>query len=166
MEVVTWEEVNPGLAANVRGDTAFMNVLVIIIVILVSMGIASAQLTAILERRRELAVLSALGMKPHQVVGLVLLEALFVGLGGAVAACGIGGSVAYWLAVKGVDFGAMMNADLAFENVLFEPHMYAEFGPWIIPYALLVSTAVTVVASLYPAWLAVRVQPAEALRTV
>jgi ABC-type lipoprotein release transport system permease subunit len=164
--VVTWKEVHPGLAANVEGDTAFTRIIMFIVVVVVSLGILSAQLTAVLERRREMAVLSALGMSGSRLVALILLEAVFVGLGAAAVALLLGAPFAYLLSVRGVDIAAMTGGELAFENVLFDPVVYGEFGPWIVWQALGVSLAATVCASIYPAWFATRTDPAEALRVV
>jgi len=164
--VITWKEVNPGLAGNVEGDKAFMRGLAGIIVIVVSLGIASAQLTAVLERRREFATLSALGMKSGQVIGLVVLEALIVGLGGAIVAVIFGGSASYYLATHGVNFGAFLEEGASFGNVLLDPIMYGNFGAWLIWYALAISVTATVVVSAYPAWLATKVEPADAMRTI
>ena len=142
--------------------------LVGIIVLVVSLGIASAQLTAVLERRAEFAILSALGMKSRQVVALMLIEAIVIGLGGAVVALGVGGAIAYRLSVKGFDMAAMMNEDfsVSFGDVMIDPIMYGDFGSWLIWYALGISLVATVVASVYPAWMATKIDPARALRTV
>ncbi|MFC1452466.1 ABC transporter permease, partial [Verrucomicrobiota bacterium] len=165
-EVITWREVNPSLAANVEGDAAFTKGLVGIIVVVVALGIAGAQLTAVLERRREFAVLSALGMRDRQLVALILFEALIIGFGGAIIALGGGGWAAHYLATKGVNLAALSGDEsFSFGDVILDPYMYADFGPWLISYALAVSVVTTVAASVYPAWLATRVDPAEALRS-
>lgn len=162
--VITWEDSNPGLAANVKGDTVFMNALAGIIVIVVALGIASAQLTTALERRHEFAVLSALGMRGGQVVGLVALEALVVGVAGALVALALGGPLTYYLSTHGINFASLIGE--GFGNVLLDPRMYCVFGPWIIWYALAISVTATALVSVYPAWLATRVDPAEAMRKV
>lgn len=164
VEIVTWREVNPGIAANIDGDRGFMRALVAIIIVVVGLGIVSAQLTAVIERRREIAVLTALGMKVQQVIGLVLIEAVTIALGGSVIALSMGGAVAHRLATKGVDLRVFMGEEFSFSDVLLDPYIYGDFGPWIIAYALTVSVAATVAASLYPAWIASRVEPADALR--
>ncbi len=163
--VVTWREVNPMLAANVDGDKAFMNLLTGIIVLVVALGITSAQLTAVLERRKEFAMLSALGMKSRQIITLVIIEAMVIGLGGALVALAAGGSCAWYLAKYGVDFAAMMDDDLGFGDVLFDPIMYGDFGLWLVSYALSISLATTIIATLYPAWKSAQIMPADALRT-
>jgi ABC-type lipoprotein release transport system permease subunit len=165
-DVITWKEVMPEIAANVEGDTAFTTILVAIIVLVVSLGIAAAQITAVLERRREFAVLAALGMKGRQLVGLIMLEAVAVGLGGAVVALALGGFSAYRLATRGIDLAKLMGEELAFGSVLLDPTIYGDFGPWIVWYALGISLASTVAASIYPAWYATRTDPATALRKV
>lgn len=164
--VITWMEVNREIAANMEGDTAFTRILIAIIVIVVSLGIMSAQLTAVLERRREFGVLTALGMKGRQIVGLITTEAVIVGLGGAVVGLALGGPFAYWLAVSGVDLGKMLGGELGFAGVLFDPKIFTDFGWWVVWYALGVSLMATFAASIYPAWFAVKTRPAEALRVV
>jgi len=165
-EVITWKEVNPGLAANVEGDTAFMRGMVSMIILIVSFGIASAQITAVLERKREFAVLTALGLKGRQLMSLILLEAFFVGLGGGLVASLLGGSAAHLLSTRGVDFSAMMGDEMGFADVLLDPHIYGAFGAWILLYAFGVSVLASLLASLYPAWLTTKINPTNALRTV
>jgi lipoprotein-releasing system permease protein len=165
-EVVTWREMNPEIATNAEGDEAFMNGLAVIIIIVVALGIAGAQLTAVFERRMEFAILSALGMKGRQLVGLIMLEAVMVGCGGAVAALALGGPAALILSRKGIDFSALMGGELAFADVLFDPYLYGDFGSWIFIYAFGVCLASTVFASIYPAIVAARSAPAEALRRI
>lgn len=165
-DVITWKEVVPEIAANVEGDTAFTTIIVAIIVVVVSLGIAAAQITAVLERRREFAVLSALGMKGRQLVGLIMLEAVAVGLGGALVALGLGGYFAYRLATMGVSLTKMMGGEMSFGSVLLDPTIYGDFGLWILWYALGISLVSSIAASVYPAWYATRTDPAEAIRQV
>ena len=165
-EVVTWKEVVPELAGDVEGDKAFTKGLLAVILLVVVLGIASAQLTAVLERRRELAILVALGMRDRQLVALVVLEALMIGLVGSAVALLLGGAAAYYLAEKGVSMAAFMGDGLSFGNVLLDPYIYGGFGPWLVWQALAVSVGATVLASLYPAWLATRIDPVKALRMV
>lgn len=165
-DVITWKQVSPELAANVDGDTAFTRILMGIIIVVVSLGIAGAQLTAVLERRKEFAVLSALGMRGRQIVLLILVEAMLIGVGGAVVALAIGGPIAHLLATKGVNIASMMGGETSLGGVLLDPVMYAIFGTWIIWHALAISLVSTLAASIYPAWFATRADPADALRVV
>lgn len=162
--VITWKEVMPELAANVEGDAAFTRILMAIIIVVVSLGIMSAQMTAVLERRRELAVLMALGMRGRRIVAALVAEAFLIGIGGALVSVALGGPVAWLLAYRGVDISRFMGGETSVGGVLLDPVMYGAFGWWIVWYGLGVSVAATVVATAYPAWFATRMKPAAALR--
>jgi ABC-type lipoprotein release transport system permease subunit len=164
--VITWRQIDPSYAAGIESDRAFMRILITIIVVVVVLGITSAQLAAVLERRRELAILSALGMKGRQVVGLLVLEALLIGLGGAALGLLLGGLAASYLATHGVNLAVFMGGEASFGNVLLDPYVYGDAGAWLAWYAIGIGEIATLAATLYPAWRAVHVDPADALRTI
>ncbi len=65
-DALTWTQVLPSQGGDYQSDKGFMNILAGTVIVVVMLGIAGAQLTAVLERRREFAVLIALGMKSSQ----------------------------------------------------------------------------------------------------
>jgi len=83
-----------------------------------------------------------------------------------VVALVLGGSAAYWLATKGVSMAFIMGEEVSFGDILLDPYIYGSFGVWIVWQALAVSIIATIVATVYPAWTATKVDPAEALRKV
>jgi ABC-type lipoprotein release transport system permease subunit len=161
--ILTWKEILPAQGGDYASDRGFRNLLIGIVILVVILGVTSAQLTAILERKREFAVLMALGMKSVLVVRLIFFEAVIVGLMGAVAGLIIITPLVYHTSTKGIDFAKMMEGEMAFSGVLFEPIMYSDMGLWMIPYALLLALVSTTIAAVYPAWFAARVNPTSAL---
>ncbi|MBN1441393.1 MAG: ABC transporter permease, partial [Planctomycetes bacterium] len=134
--VVTWEEITPELAAGLEVDKTWTRLTVGIVMLVVLLGIASSQLAAILERRREFAVLSALGMKGRRLVLTLLTEGLFLGAAGGAVGLGLGAAGAYWIATHGIDFsGIYGDADLTMSNLIFDPVFYGDFGWWLVPLA-------------------------------
>ena len=103
-------------------------------------------------------------MKSRQLTGLIMVEAAMIGAGGALAALLLGGASAYLLATKGVNLEALMGEEVSVGGILLDPRVFGDFGPWLIAYAFAISLCSTLIASLYPAWLAVRSDPAGALR--
>jgi ABC-type lipoprotein release transport system permease subunit len=164
--VITWEEIMPELASGVKVDETWTRLIVGIVMIVVFLGIMSAQLAAVLERRREFAVLSALGMQSSRMIRIMLAEGVILGLFGSVLGLGIGLPAAHYVATHGIDFSQMYgdDADLAVSNILFDPVFKGDFGWWLIPLAFELAMAATVLSSLYPAWFAIRTDPATALR--
>jgi len=163
--VLTWDEIVPELASGVEVDRTWTDLMVGLVVVVAFLGVASAQMTAALERRREFAVLSALGMHGRQLVYIMLKEGLVLGLMGGALALVLGLPVTYLMATRGVDFSGLYgDADLAVSNVLMDPVIYGDFGWWLVLLALGLAWGATVLSSLYPAWFALTTDPAEALR--
>lgn len=163
--VLRWYEVNPELSAGRDLDAMFGDMTVGIVLMLVLLGVASAQLTGVLQRRKEFAVLAALGMKSEQLLRVMVLEALLLGVLGCVVAFAIAVPAVYHLATEGVDLAAMMEGgDLAMGGILIDSVFRADFGLWMVPTALALAFGATLGASIYPAWFASRTDPAAALR--
>jgi putative ABC transport system permease protein len=104
------------------------------------------------QRTRELALLRCVGASRGQVLGMVLLEALVIGIFAAVVGLGVGVLVA--LGLRGAF--AAVGADLPTTALVVEPRT--------IVVGLVVGIGVTMLASLVPALRAVRVPPVAALR--
>lgn len=163
-EVVTWDQLAPELRGHLAQDQATSRFVSGIILVIVILGVASAQLAAVLDRRRELAVLAALGTGTWRLARIMIEEAVILGLFGAAAGLAIGVPALWYLAHHGLDLRALLGASWSFEGVIIEPVIYGELGPWILPYVLVVAIGATLFASLYPAWFTARTDPATALR--
>jgi ABC-type lipoprotein release transport system permease subunit len=165
-EALSWLELVPDLRLKIDGSYKFSRIATGIILLVVLLGIASAQLTGVLERRKEFAVLAAIGMRGPALVRVVVTEGLLLGLASAALALAWAVPLVRHLSVEGIDLRALWNSQegLAFAGVLIDPVFYPQFGPWMYPTAVALSVIATVFASLYPAWFASRTDPAAALR--
>jgi ABC-type lipoprotein release transport system permease subunit len=163
-DVMTLSELAPDVEGHFRQDIAMSRFVSGIILLIVLLGVASAQLAAVLERRREFAVLAAIGMSGPRMVRLIVQEALLLGGGGALVALAAGLPLIWRLAHTGLDFTRYFGGSYAFGGLLLNPIIYGDFGWWIVTYVGTVAMGATIVASLYPAWYAARTDPAVALR--
>ncbi len=164
-DLVTWKEISPELASGVEIDKTWTRLTVSIIMIVVFLGIASAQLTAVLERRREFAILSALGMKNSRLIHIMFAEGLILGLFGGILGIIIGAPFTYLIAKYGIDFSSFYGgSDITISNILVDPHFYGDFGWWLVPLSFLLAVSATILSSLYPAWYASKTDPAVILR--
>jgi putative ABC transport system permease protein len=120
-----------------------------------TLGIVNTLVMAILERRREIGVLKALGAADRDVKQLFFAEAGVMGLMGGIFGVGMG-----WLIGRAVTFGTniyLRRQDLPAAHVFSVPL-------WLILGGIVFSVAVSLVAGLYPASRAARLNPVEALR--
>lgn len=162
--VMTWVEITPELSGHNEQDKATARFVSAIILIIVVLGVASAQLAAVLDRRRELAVLAAIGVSARRMIAIMLAEAMILGVAGAAAGLTVSLPIVGYVAHAGLDFRSFVGSSWTFEGVLFEPIIYPELGPWVVPYIAAVAIGATLVAFLYPAWVCARTDPAVALR--
>ena len=161
--VVSWSQISPQSAGAVKVNEVTQVIISAILLAVVLLGVASAQLTAILERRREFAVLAALGAGRWTMVRLVLGEAVALGTASFVATLALALPLVWYLATTGITVmaaGGMSVGDIAIVDTVFR----SDFGRWFFVDAALLAYAATVLASIYPALFAARFQPAEALR--
>jgi putative ABC transport system permease protein len=123
--------------------------------IVASLGIINTLVMAILERRREIGVLKALGASDRDVKKLFFAEAGAMGLLGGIVGVLIG-----WLIGQGMTFGTniyLQRQDLPAIQISSVPW-------WMVAGAIFFSIAVSLAAGLYPASRAARLNPVEALR--
>jgi len=160
-DVRTWEDLNRLLLDTMQTGMAFYIILDGIVMLIVAVILANTLLMSVFERIREMGILSALGMKGRHLMGLFLLEAALLGTAGMAlgAALGLGG-VGY-LSVVGIPIGDMASSA---GNVALASTLHARFVPETFAGLAVAMLAVMLVAALYPAWYAARLEPVEALR--
>lgn len=123
--------------------------------IVASLGIINTLVMAILERRREIGVLKALGASDRDVRKLFFAEAGAMGLLG-----GIFGVLIGWLISRGMTLGT--NIWLHRQDL---PDIQISAVPWwMVAVAIAFSIVVSLAAGLYPASRASKLNPVEALR--
>ncbi len=120
-----------------------------------TLGIINTLVMAILERRREIGILKALGAADRDVKQLFFVEAGVMGLLGGVFGVGIG-----WLIGRAVTWGT--NLYLQRQNL---PPAHVFSVPWwLVVGGIAFAVIVSLAAGLYPATRAARLNPVEALR--
>jgi putative ABC transport system permease protein len=120
-----------------------------------SLGIINTLVMAILERRREIGILKALGAADRDVRRLFFAEAGAMGLLG-----GVLGVVLGWAIGRALTFGT--NVYLARQEL--PPIDLSSIPWWMVAGAIAFSVFVSLAAGMYPASRAARLNPVEALR--
>ena len=121
-----------------------------------SFGIANTMIMSILERTREIGIMKAIGAEDREIKMIFFVEAAVIGTFG-----GVIGVLSAW------GITALANV-LAF-RFLLKPQgaTFIDFfslPPWLTASAILFALAVSILAALYPAARAARIDPVRALR--
>lgn len=134
---------------------AFLGIFGSLALVVASLGIINTLVMAILERRREIGILKALGASDRDVRQLFFAEAGVMGLVGGVFGLLIG-----WLIGRAISLGTNM-----WLHSRSLPSIEVSAVPWwMVGFAIIFSVLVSLAAGLYPASRAARLNPVEALR--
>lgn len=164
LEIRTWKEVSPILSDLLALNSAWTAVMLFIIFGVAALGVLNTVLMSVFERVRELGVMMAVGMRPPRMILIVLLETFFLSFLSALT----GGALGWWLGCHlerhGWDLSAMAGG-LTYAGVAIEPVFYAHMSPAALIQPAVIMVVVSVMAAVYPAIRAARLDPVAAMAT-
>jgi ABC-type lipoprotein release transport system permease subunit len=161
LDIQTWKQLAPELAFLAQYMKSFTILFVVIILLALVFGITNTMLMDVMERFRELGILISVGMKKIKVFVMILLETVMLSLTGGIIGILIGGGTIYYLSLEGIDLSAIATSLESFgASTLLYP-----FLPATMYFTLTVLVILAgVFSAMYPAWKAVHLKPAEAVR--
>lgn len=157
-KILTWREQNAFITQFEDYANAFFIVLYLIVLGITATVVTNTLVMAVFERTREIGILAAIGMKGRGIMAQFLAEAALLATGGVIGGLIIGGAAVAYFTVYGIYIG-----DYGLTGVLFEDHIYAHLTLVNTINLAIVTYIITLIASLYPATLAARMEPVEAL---
>lgn len=163
LRVETWRELSPDLSFADELMTMMLYIIIGIIMLALCFGIINTMLMAVLERRKELGMLMGVGMSKTRLFFMIILETLMLAL--------CGGPLGIFLGYLSIELAKTTGLDLSIyadglrsygiDTVIYpavETSFY--FGTGIIV------MIVTMVAAVWPARRALKLNPAETIRTI
>ena len=133
------------------------------ITLIALIDISNTILLAAFERTRETGMMGALGMKRREIVFLFILEGGMIGFLGSVIGSTLGILLNWPLVALGINFGDMMK-DIGDIGYRVTSTMYGTWRPGFILLTFIFGIVISAIVSIYPAWVASRMEPTEALR--
>jgi lipoprotein-releasing system permease protein len=163
-QVKDWSETQGSLFQAVKMEKIVVTALLMIIVAVAAFNIVSSLVLMVADKRSDIAVLRTLGLTARQVMMIFIVQGTAVGLTGIIIGAGLGSLVAVGLS----DFVSFLENILDWQ--LFDPDVFyvAQLPSLLLWEDLVLVCSVAFVlsflATLYPAYSASQIQPAEALR--
>jgi putative ABC transport system permease protein len=118
-------------------------------------GIVNTLVMAILERRREIGIMKAIGASDGDVKRLFFAEAGAMGILGGIVGVALG-----WAIGQVINLGT----NIYLKSQSFPPEHFWSVPWWLVAFAVVFSFFVSLAAGLYPAGRAARLDPVQALR--
>ncbi len=160
--VEDWKEIAPEYALT-RGILYLeLNIFMGIILFALLFGISNTMMMSVFERIRELGMLIAIGMKRSRLFGLIILESVMLLFTGGVVGTLFGWLTVLILSKTGVDLSIVAEGMSAY-NIPVVLYPKVPFHMYISLFLMMLATAI--IAAISPAIKAIRLKPAEAMRT-
>jgi ABC-type lipoprotein release transport system permease subunit len=126
-EVDTWVASYPEFKRALDMDRVVLAIFGFIMLGIAAIGIFNLLMMAVFERTREVGVLGALGLKPHQISSLFFLDGVLIGVLGAVIGAILGTAGNGLIAYFGIDYSQF--ADMGDYLALFSGRIYTRHVP-------------------------------------
>lgn len=161
IEVQDWEKAGSFSFGIVLSNKVFIIILWVVLFIIIAATIMNTMLMAVFERVKEMGTMMAIGMKRFQVLTLILTESFLLSLMAAGLGILLGGIFSLWLGVTGIP---------AFNDAL----RYSYGGDHAYPYLTIINVVgsyvtllfLAIMASIYPAITATKLNPVKALNYI
>ena len=161
--VRSWDRVRPMLKRMLDLNDASVGVMLVIVFLVAALGVLNTMVMAIFERTRELGVIIALGLRPGQVLRLVIYETVLLTIAGGIVGTVAGLAMDGYLMWYGWDLSSMTGG-VSLGGVGVDPVLRAAITAKGLVIPLLAMSIVGFLASFYPARRASKLEPTEAMR--
>jgi putative ABC transport system permease protein len=168
LKVFPWKKFAGTLLAISQLTKKRNTFIVFILLFIASLGIINTMLMAVFERTREIGMFSAMGMNPSDINRLFIYEGGLIGLWGSLLGCILGALGSWYLEVNGISIAAAGETAQKLTSSIFplKDIFYANLtlDPLVMTFVL--GTVMSLLASLYPASKAAKLNPSEALKYI
>src|SRR3989344_775394 len=159
-----WTREHGNFFRALKIEKTVMFIILLLIVAVAMFNVVSTLMVVVTEKEADIAILRTLGMSPGSIMGIFLVQGAFVGVLGTLlgTVCGVALSLNVETIVRGIE--ALFHTSFIAADVYFISELPSQLLWGDVIMVSSVSLVLGLLSTVYPAWRAARVQPAEALR--
>jgi len=159
LKVLTWKQMNELLLQVEQLANSYMVFFYLIVLGISATVVVNTLIMSVFERTREIGILTAIGMRSRRIMGMFLAESTLLAVGGILLGLILGIILSTWLGQVGFPVGQMKITGFVLGDRIY-PVLTLKDSVNLSLLALII----TLLAGIYPAWLASHMEPVEALR--
>ncbi len=161
LDVKSWKELSPEMNYLTEAMNMYMYIFIIIILMALLFGIINTMLMVVMERTKEIGMLMAIGMNKGKVFSMIVLESVLLSLTGGIVGIILGGLSSKFGETHPIDLSMWAQG---YQQLGYDAFVYTSLDPVMLVNVTILVIITGVIAAIYPAYKALRNDPADALR--
>jgi lipoprotein-releasing system permease protein len=159
-----WMEMNRNLFSALRLEKIAMFIILVLIVLVAAFNIISTLIMVVMEKNKDIAILKSMGASSKSILKIFTIEGGVIGVVGTILGTILGLGAAFNLE-KITDFvERLFGFKILSSDVYYIDKLPSQVNPLDVTLIVLTAVLISLLATLYPAWRASKLDPAEALR--
>lgn len=164
LRVSNWTREHANFFRAIATEKTVMFIILSLIIAVAAFNIVSMLVMVVTDKQGDIAILRTLGMTPRSVMSIFMVQGSLIGVIGTLAGVGLG--VLLSINIENIVplLERLLSTDLLSADVYYISQLKAELHGEDVGRIAALALFLSFLSTLYPAWRAARVQPAEALR--
>ncbi len=158
--IQTYLQLNELLTQTEQLSRSYMSLIYLIVLAVTATVIVNTLIMSVFERTREIGILSAIGMKASGIMGLFFAESAVLAVGGILMGLLLGGLIVWYTSTYGFYIG-----NFGLTGILIGERIYTYLTVNDAVTLTIAAFIISLLAALYPALLAARMEPVTALHS-
>lgn len=159
-----WMQMNKNILFALKTEKVVMFIILTLIVLVAAFGIASTLFMVVMEKARDIAILKAMGARSISIMKIFVLEGLIIGVVGTFLGVLSGLLIAHNLEPIINLVQKVTGKNFFSKDIYYLDHFPSQVVASDVLLISVTAVLISFVATLYPAWQASKMLPAEALR--
>ena len=161
LDVKSWKELSPEMNYLTEAMDMYMYIFIVIILLALLFGIINTMLMVVMERTKEIGMLMAIGMNKMKVFGMIVLESVLLSLTGGIVGVLVGALSAKYGETHPIDLSMWAQG---YQALGYDAFVYTVLDPEMLINITVLVIITGIIAAIYPAYKALKNDPADALR--